>query len=115
LPTFSLEKLQAVLPDGIAIALLGAIESLLSAVVADGMHRSNCELRYRLDSVRRHLRYRHGGTNRYQRPSWSTRACLRHFSLRLSPDLSPESSVGRLHTPRCPWGRTCGRCRFLWF
>jgi sulfate permease, SulP family len=37
-----------VLPDGIAIALLGAIESLLSAVVADGMtgrrHRSNCEL-----------------------------------------------------------------------
>ncbi len=48
LPTFSIEKLQAVLPDGIAIALLGAIESLLSAVVADGMtgrrHRSNCEL-----------------------------------------------------------------------
>ena len=35
-------------PDAIAIALLGAIESLLSAVVADGMsgrkHRSNCEL-----------------------------------------------------------------------
>jgi len=48
LPTFSVEKLKAVLPDGIAIALLGAIESLLSAVVADGMtgrrHRSNCEL-----------------------------------------------------------------------
>ena len=48
LPVFSLEKTQAVLPDGIAIALLGAIESLLSAVVADGMtgrrHRSNCEL-----------------------------------------------------------------------
>lgn len=48
LPVFSLEKIQAVLPDGIAIALLGAIESLLSAVVADGMtgrrHRSNCEL-----------------------------------------------------------------------
>jgi len=48
LPAFSLDKLQAVLPDGIAIALLGAIESLLSAVVADGMtgrrHRSNCEL-----------------------------------------------------------------------
>ena len=35
-------------PDAITIALLGAIESLLSAVVADGMtgrkHRSNCEL-----------------------------------------------------------------------
>jgi SulP family sulfate permease len=48
LPPFSLAKLQAVLPDAAAIALLGAIESLLSAVVADGMsgrrHRSNSEL-----------------------------------------------------------------------
>ncbi len=47
-PAFSLEKAKAVLPDAIAFALLGAIESLLSAVVADGMtgrrHRSNCEL-----------------------------------------------------------------------
>lgn len=48
LPTFSIEKLRAAVPDAFAIALLGAIESLLSAVVADGMtgrrHRSNCEL-----------------------------------------------------------------------
>ena len=48
LPAFSVAKAQAVLPDAIAFALLGAIESLLSAVVADGMtgrrHRSNCEL-----------------------------------------------------------------------
>ncbi|TFG88126.1 MAG: STAS domain-containing protein [Hyphomicrobiales bacterium] len=48
LPAFSLAKLQAVLPDAVTIAVLGAIESLLSAVVADGMsgrrHRSNCEL-----------------------------------------------------------------------
>jgi sulfate permease, SulP family len=48
LPPFDLAKLRAVVPDAIAIALLGAIESLLSAVVADGMsgrkHRSNCEL-----------------------------------------------------------------------
>lgn len=48
LPAFSLEKVRAVLPDAFAIALLGAIESLLSAVVADGMsgrrHRSNSEL-----------------------------------------------------------------------
>jgi sulfate permease, SulP family len=47
-PTFSFAMAQAVLPDAIAFALLGAIESLLSAVVADGMtgrrHRSNCEL-----------------------------------------------------------------------
>jgi SulP family sulfate permease len=48
LPSISFAKAQAVLPDAIAFALLGAIESLLSAVVADGMtgrrHRSNCEL-----------------------------------------------------------------------
>ncbi len=47
-PMFSLAKMRAVLPDAIAFALLGAIESLLSAVVADGMtgrrHRANCEL-----------------------------------------------------------------------
>jgi len=48
LPDWSLEKLPAAVRNGAAIALLGAIESLLSAVVADGMtgrrHRSNCEL-----------------------------------------------------------------------
>ena len=48
LPPISLEKIQALLPDALAIALLGSIESLLSAVVADSMtgrrHRSNCEL-----------------------------------------------------------------------
>jgi SulP family sulfate permease len=48
LPPISLEKVQAVLPAAVSFALLGAIESLLSAVVADGMtgrrHRSNSEL-----------------------------------------------------------------------
>lgn len=48
LPEFSMDKVQAVIPNAISFALLGAIESLLSAVVADGMtgrhHRSNCEL-----------------------------------------------------------------------
>ena len=47
-PAISLAKIFAVLPDAIMFALLGAIESLLSAVVADGMtgrhHRSNSEL-----------------------------------------------------------------------
>ena len=48
LPTFSLSKVTAVLPAAVSFTLLGSIESLLSAVVADGMtgrrHRSNCEL-----------------------------------------------------------------------
>ncbi|NDA46122.1 MAG: SulP family inorganic anion transporter [Alphaproteobacteria bacterium] len=48
LPMFTSQKIKAVLPNAFAFALLGSIESLLSAVVADGMtgrrHRSNCEL-----------------------------------------------------------------------
>ena len=48
LPSFDWADVRAVFPDAISIALLGAIESLLSAVVADGMagtrHRSNMEL-----------------------------------------------------------------------
>jgi SulP family sulfate permease len=48
LPDLSLDKVLAVLPAAVSFALLGTIESLLSAVVADGMtgrrHRSNCEL-----------------------------------------------------------------------
>jgi sulfate permease, SulP family len=48
LPDFSPARMIAVLPDALAIMLLGSIESLLSAVVADGMtgrrHRSNGEL-----------------------------------------------------------------------
>jgi SulP family sulfate permease len=48
LPIFDLTKMRALLPDAFSIALLGSIEFLLSAVVADGMsgrrHRSNCEL-----------------------------------------------------------------------
>ena len=48
LPELSLRKLQAVFSDAFTIAVLAAIESLLSCVVADGMinsrHRSNMEL-----------------------------------------------------------------------
>jgi SulP family sulfate permease len=48
LPVFSLTLLRQVLPAALSFTLLGAIESLLSAKVADGMtgriHRSNMEL-----------------------------------------------------------------------
>lgn len=48
LPLLSTERLGACLPIALSFALLGAIESLLSAVVADSMsgdrHRSNAEL-----------------------------------------------------------------------
>jgi SulP family sulfate permease len=48
LPDISYERVITVLPNALSFALLGCIESLLSAVVADSMtgrrHRSNCEL-----------------------------------------------------------------------
>lgn len=48
LPDISYAKIVAVLPSALSFTLLGCIESLLSAVVADSMtgrrHRSNCEL-----------------------------------------------------------------------
>jgi len=48
LPVFDYQLVRSVLPDAFTIAILAAIESLLSCVVADGMigskHRSNAEL-----------------------------------------------------------------------
>jgi sulfate permease, SulP family len=48
MPIWSLSLIISIIPSALAIALLGSIESLLSAVVADGMsgrhHRPNCEL-----------------------------------------------------------------------
>lgn len=48
MPSFSPELIKAVIPSAFTIAILAAIESLLSCVVADGMtgtkHRSNTEL-----------------------------------------------------------------------
>lgn len=48
LPVFSLAMIQRVMPDAVTIAVLAAVESLLSCVVADGMvgsrHNSNMEL-----------------------------------------------------------------------
>jgi SulP family sulfate permease len=45
---FNIESIRSLVPDALTIALLAAIESLLSAVIADGMmggrHKPNCEL-----------------------------------------------------------------------
>lgn len=47
-PSFSFDLLRKTFPDAVGIALLGAIESLLCAVIADSLtgtrHKSNCEL-----------------------------------------------------------------------
>ncbi|MEK7730888.1 MAG: SulP family inorganic anion transporter, partial [Planctomycetota bacterium] len=48
LPVFSFEMVKDLIPEATTIAILAAIESLLSAVVADGMtggrHKADCEL-----------------------------------------------------------------------
>ena len=48
LPAFSFEMVKDLIPEATTIAILAAIESLLSAVVADGMtggrHKADCEL-----------------------------------------------------------------------
>lgn len=48
IPEFSLDTVKAIMPDALTIAVLAAVESLLSCVVADGMigsrHNSNMEL-----------------------------------------------------------------------
>ena len=48
IPEFSLDTVKAIMPDAFTIAVLAAVESLLSCVVADGMigsrHNSNMEL-----------------------------------------------------------------------
>ncbi|UPT64286.1 MAG: SulP family inorganic anion transporter [Hyphomonadaceae bacterium JAD_PAG50586_4] len=47
-PEFSFARMQQLLPSALTIAFLAGVESLLSAMVADGMtgrrHRSNCEI-----------------------------------------------------------------------
>ena len=58
--SFSLEVIQKALPNAFTIAILAAIESLLSCVVADGMingnHRSNMDLLHREQEML-HLRF----------------------------------------------------------
>ena len=48
MPEFSLDTVKTIMPDALTIAVLAAVESLLSCVVADGMigsrHNSNMEL-----------------------------------------------------------------------
>lgn len=47
-PEFSIARMQLLMPSALTIAFLAGVESLLSAMVADGMtgrrHRSNCEI-----------------------------------------------------------------------
>jgi SulP family sulfate permease len=118
LPDISLAKIQELLPSAISFALLGSIESLLSAVVADGMtgrrHRSNCELVGRarptsLPPVRRHLRHRHHRPHRDQRPRRRARAGRRHAAfdlpagfMLLAAPLATFIPLGRAgRRPRC--------------
>ena len=110
LPVFSLEKIQAVWPDGIAIALRS--HRVVISCVADGMtgrrHRSNCELSAQgvaniFDSVWRYPCYRHGGTNGHQCAGRSTRTCLAFFTAVISSSSPDRSAASGLRTRLPPW------------
>src|SRR3546814_11169534 len=66
-PEMGFDRIMLLLPSAFTIAMLGAIESLLSAVVADGMagtrHDSNQEL------------IGQGVANKIGRASWRERVC----------------------------------------
>ena len=97
------------LPAALAIALLGGIESLLSAVVADAMtgrrHRSNCELvaqgvaNIGCGAVRRPVRDRHDRPHRDERPRRRDRAGLRHAACAFPPALHAGRGAARLLHP----------------
>ena len=98
-------------PYAAAFALLGSIESLLSAVVADGMtgrrHRSNCELvgqgigQRRLRPVRRHLRHRDDCAHGDECARGRARPDRGHDALAVPAHLRPgRRAAGELHPAR---------------
>jgi MFS superfamily sulfate permease-like transporter len=88
LPALSMADIRAIFPAAVSIALLAAIESLLSAVVSDGMigarHRSNTELIAQgianmvSPDLRRHPRHRRHRSHRDQRQERRALAGSRH-------------------------------------
>ena len=92
LPTLSMDKVSAVLPSAFSFALLGGIESLLSAVVADSMtgrrHRSNAELvaqgaaNIASSLFGGILRHGHHCPNSHKCSRWSEKSCRRDASFR---------------------------------
>ena len=87
-PTLSWDIIQHLFQPALTIALLAAIESLLCAVVADGMiddrHDANQELiaqglgQYPLSAVRRDRRHGCHRAHRHQYQEWCTHAGGRH-------------------------------------
>ena len=109
MPDLSIDKINTVLPAALSFALLGGIESLLSAVVADSMsgrrHRSNCELaaqgfgEHRLRPVRRLLRHRHDRPYGHERPRRRPRTGLGHAALAVPACFHDRSSAAGGYIP----------------
>ncbi len=117
LPDLSPARIVQLLPAALSFTLLGAIESLLSAVVADSMsgarHRSNCELvaqgarQYHQRAVRRHLRHRHDRAHRDQCPRRRARAHLGHTPRAVSCSSSSSSRRRSRATSRLQRSPAC--------
>ena len=91
LPSFTWKEVGDILPDAFTIAILAAIESLLSCVVSDSMinsrHRSNMELIAQGvgnigSALRRHPRHRRNRENRCQHQERRTHPHCRYGALR---------------------------------
>jgi hypothetical protein len=121
LPTLSMEKLVAVLPAALSFTLLGAIESLLSAVVADSMsgtrHNSNAELvaqgaaNVGSGPVWRVLRDRHNRAHRHQCPRRRAWPGCRHAARGFSAGLHPAGRTAGGAYSAGSAGRGSGHCR----
>ena len=118
IPALSWEGMKGLLPAAITIAVLGAIESLLSATVADGVTGGQAQLqpgahgprhRQRGDaSVRRHSRHRshrpHDDQYQQRRPHAGRR---RHPCRRTAADLPVPDAAGAIY-PDGLLGRRAG-------
>jgi len=112
-PDFPLSRIPELIPSAVAIAVLGSIESLLSAVVADGMtgrrHRSNCELvaqgyaNIASAFFGGHLRNRHHRPHRHQCARPRQGSGLRHAACGLSSAVHDHrGAAGHLYPARRP-------------
>jgi SulP family sulfate permease len=121
LPVFSWPLVIQVLPTALSFTLLGGIESLLSAKVADGMtarfHRSNMELVAQgianmvSAMFGRHQCHRHDCAHRDQYTRGRANPAVGHSALAIPAHVHDVRSAAReLHPPRRTGGRSaCGR------
>ena len=121
LPEITFTRLQELLPSAFTIAFLAGVESLLSAMVADGMTGTAASLQlrtdgagdgqYRLGAVRRHARNRRHCAHRHQYPLRCKIAHCRDAACAVCVAVYPAAgTAGVLHSDGLAGGHS-GHCR----